>query len=123
MAASNRLAGTASVTVSGKNYMLVGELSYDPTTVKRESLVGQDAVHGFKETPKTGKISGTFRDSGDLTVADINGMVNETVVASLANGKTIIGRNMWTAESQEVKTAEGTFEVVWEGPSVTEVTA
>jgi hypothetical protein len=73
--------------------------------------------------PKAGKISGTLRDSGDLTVADINGMVNETVVLTLANGKTIIGRNMWTVESQEVKTAEATFEVVWEGPSVTEVPA
>ena len=123
MAASNRLAGTASITVSGKNYMLVGELSYDPTNVKRESLVGQDAPHGFKESPKTGKISGTLRDSGSLVIADINGMVNETVVLSLANGKTVIGRNMWTVDAQEVKTAEGTFECTWEGPSVTEVTA
>jgi hypothetical protein len=123
MGANNRLAGTASITVSGRNYMLVGELSYDPSTVKRETKTGQDGVHGFGEMPKAGKISGTLRDSGDLTVADINGMVNETVVLTLANGKTIIGRNMWTVESQEVKTAEATFEVVWEGPSVTEVPA
>ena len=123
MSAKNRLAGTASITANGQTYMLVGELSYNPSTVKRETLMGQDGVHGFKETPRQGRISGTFRDSGDLTVADVNAMNNATVVAELANGKTIIGRNMWTVDDQEVKTAEGTYEVVWEGPSVTETIA
>jgi hypothetical protein len=123
MGSKNLLAGTANITVNGKNYMLVGDLSYDPSSVKRETKSGQDGVHGFSEMPKPGKISGTLRDSGDLTVADINAMTNETVVLGLANGKTVIGRNMWTIDAQEVKTAEGTFEVSWEGPSVTEVTA
>lgn len=120
MSSKNRLAGTANVSADGRTYMLVGELSYNPSSVKRETQMGQDGVHGYKEMPRQGRISGTFRDSGDLSVADINAMTNSTVVLSLANGKTIIGRNMWTVEDQEVKTAEGTFEVVWEGPSVTE---
>jgi len=123
MASSNRLAGTASLTADGVTYMLVGDLSYQSSTVKRESLVGQDGVHGYKETPIAGKIQGTIRDAGDLTVADINAMVSVTLVVTLANGKTIIGRKMWTTEPQDVKTEEGTFEVVWEGPSVTETLA
>ena len=49
-----------------------------------------------------------------------NAMTNVTVTVELANGKTIIGRNMWTVEAQEVKTAEATFEVKWEGFSVEE---
>lgn len=123
MSSKNRLAGTASLVVNGVTHMLVGELSYDPSAVKRESLTGQDGVHGFKESPKPGKISGTLRDSGSLTVADLNAMTDATVVATLANGKTIIGRNMWTVDAQEVKTSEGTFEVTWEGPTVSEVIA
>ena len=119
----NLLAGTASVVANGVNYMLVGDLSYDPSTVKRETKTGQDGVHGYSEMPKAGKIAGTFRDSGSLTVADFNAMTNATVVLTLANGKTVIGRNMWTIDAQEVKTAEGTVEVSWEGPTVTEVTA
>jgi hypothetical protein len=119
----NLLAGTASVVANGVNYMLVGDLSYDPSSVKRETKSGQDGVHGYSEMPKPGKISGTFRDSGSLTVADFNAMTSATVVLTLANGKTVIGRNMWTIDAQEVKTAEGTVEVSWEGPTVTEVTA
>ena len=120
---SSKLAGTAYVTVDGVTYMLVGDLTYDPSSVKRDTKTGQDGVHGYGEMPKPGKIAGTFRDSGGLTIAAFNAMVNVTVSLSLANGKTVIGRNMWTIESQEVKTAEGTVEVSWEGPTVSEVTA
>jgi hypothetical protein len=116
-----RLAGVANVYVNGASYMLAGDLAYSPSKVKRESLVGQDSVHGFSEMPVAGYISGTFRDAASLTVADFNGMSNVTVVCTLANGKTVTGVGMWVVEVQEVKTQEGTFEVRFEGPLVEEV--
>ncbi len=116
----NRLAGIAYLSVDGQSYMLAGELSYQVSTVSRETLIGQDTVHGYSEKPVAGFISGTLRDAGDLTVADFNAMNDVTVVVELANGKTILGRNMWTVEAQEVKTVEGTFEVKWEGFAVEE---
>jgi hypothetical protein len=116
----NRLAGTANLTVDGVPYLLVGEFEYNPSAFTRESAVGMDSVHGFIEKPNTPHIGGTLRDSGGLSVADLNAMDNVTVVAMLANGKTIIGRNMWTVESQTAKATDGTIEVKWEGPSVIE---
>lgn len=117
---TKRLAGTAYFSVDGVSYMLSGDLEYDPSTVTRESLVGQDGVHGYSEKPKTGSISGTLRDAQNITVAAFNAMTNNTVTLELANGKTVVGRNMWTTEVQPVKTSEGTFEVKWEGPTVEE---
>jgi len=117
---TNRLAGIATVTVDGVNYLLSGDFTYRPSTVNRETLKGQDTVHGYKEMPESGKIGATFRDASNMSVAAFNAMTNATVVAQLANGKVIIGRNMWTVETQEVKTEDGTFEVSFEGPSVTE---
>ncbi|WP_087688041.1 phage tail tube protein [Pandoraea sp. PE-S2R-1] len=119
----NRLAGTASITVSGTNYLLVGDFEYNPSKVTRETLSGVDGVHGFSEKPRPGSISATLRDAGSLTVADLNAMDNETVVVQLANGKTIIGRNMWTVEDQTVKSTDATLEVRWEGPQVSETTS
>lgn len=116
----NRIAGTAYISVDGKTYMLAGDLAYSPASVERETVTGMDRVHGYSEKPHAGSISATLRDAGDLTVADFNAMTNVTVTLELANGKTVIGRNMWTVETQEVKTQEGTFEVKWEGPSVQE---
>lgn len=117
---TNRLAGIAYLTVDGTSYMLAGDLSYGVSKVSRETLTGQDDVHGYAEKPHAGFIAGTLRDSSGLTVADINAMTNVNVVVELANGKMIIGRNMWTVEAQEVKATEGTFEVRWEGKYVEE---
>ncbi|MEF3068066.1 phage tail tube protein [Pandoraea apista] len=119
----NRLAGTASITVDGTNYLLVGDFEYNPSSVTRETLSGQDGVHGFSEKKRPGSISASLRDAGNLTVADLNSMDNVTVVAQLANGKTIIGRNMWTVEDQTVKSTDATIEVKFEGPQVSETTS
>jgi hypothetical protein len=117
---TNRLAGIAYLSVDGQSYMLAGDLTYSVSRISRETLIGQDRIHGYSEKPHAGFISGTFRDAGSLTVANFNAMTNVTVTCELANGKTIIGRNMWTVEAQEIKTAEGTFDVKWEGIQVEE---
>lgn len=117
---TNRLAGVAYLTVDGTNYMLAGDFAYSVSKVARETLVGQDRVHGYSEKPAQGKMSCSVRDAGGMSVAGFNAMTNVTVTVELANGKTIVGRNMWTVEAQEVKTAEAIFEVKWEGFSVEE---
>ncbi|MDR3438951.1 phage tail tube protein [Telmatospirillum sp.] len=119
---TNRLAGTANFTANGVAYALVGEFEYNPSLVTRESAIGMDGVHGYIEKPMAPHISATFRDSGGLTVADFNAMTNVPISVQLANGKLVIGRNMWTVEDQTAKSAEGTIEVRWEGfqGSVTE---
>ena len=116
----NRLAGIASISVGGATYLLEGDLSYSPSTVERTTLVGIDSVHGYKEVPHAPFISGTFRDAGGLTVAAFNAMTSVNIILQLANGKTITGSNMWCVNVQEVKTADATVEVRFEGLSVTE---
>lgn len=119
---SNRLAGTVYLSVDGVTYQLAGDFEYSTATVSRETLTGQDTVHGYSEKPIAPHIAGTLRDSGGLSLSSINAMSNVTVVAELANGKTAIGRNMWTVESPTSKQTDATIEVRWEGPqgSVTE---
>jgi hypothetical protein len=112
---TNRVAGTAYLSVDGVSYALVGELEYSPASFKRESAVGQDRIHGYKEVPTQPHIAGTIRDMNGLSVAALNGMTNVTVTLQLANGKLVIGRNMWTVESQTSKTLDATVEVRWEG--------
>lgn len=117
---TNRIAGTAYLTVNGQSFMVVGEFSYNPSKVVRESLKGMDGIHGYKEAPTVPHISAKLRDSGGLSVVALNAMTNVTVVAELANGKTIIGRNMWTVEEQTVQSEDATLDVKWEGLSVSE---
>jgi hypothetical protein len=115
-----KLAGTAFLSVDGVSYLLQADLSWGVASVKRETMTGMDGIHGFKETPIPGFIAATLRDTSGLSVADFNAMEDTTVNLQLANGKNVIGRNMWTVEAQEVKSTEATFEVRWEGPFVEE---
>lgn len=117
---TNRIAGTCFLSVDGKNYLVSGDFEYSPSKVERETLVGMDIVHGYSEKPAVPHISGTIRDAGGLKVADLNAMTNVTVVAELANGKIIIGRNMWTVDKQTAKATDGNIEVKWEGRQVSE---
>lgn len=119
---TNRVAGVAYLSVDGVSYALSGELEYNPGLVKRESAIGQDGVHGYKELPVAPHISGTIRDMNGLSVASLNAMTNVTVTLQLANGKLVVGRNMWVVEDTVAKTSESTVEVRWEGlqGSVTE---
>lgn len=118
------LAGTASLTVDGTTYMITGDFKYKPASKKRETLSGMDRVHGYKEKPSAPYISFNLRDWGGLTVASINDWTDVTCVAQLANGKTIIGRDMWSVEEQEVDSEDAKFDVRLEGPDdcVTETT-
>lgn len=117
---TNRLAGVAFLTIRGRAVRLAADAEYQVSGSVRETLTGQDGVHGYKETPIPGHIFMTARDANDVSVADFDDMTNETVTLELANGKLVIGRNMWKTEAIAVKTAEGTFELKFEGPDVTE---
>jgi hypothetical protein len=121
MADSKLLAGTLSATIDGKTYNVSGEGSYTLSSVTRETLKGQSGVHGYSEMPAPGKIGFKGRDSSDAVIAALNGATNATVVFQLANGKTIVGRNMWRAgEPITVNTEDATFDLELEGPDVTE---
>lgn len=117
---TNRLGGIANLSIDGVTFMLAGEAKYSPSRVSRETLVGQDRVHGYSEKPSPGFISARIRDAGGLTVADFNAMTNSTCVLELANGKTVVGRNMWSVDTQEVDTQEGVFDVKFESFDVEE---
>lgn len=118
----NLIAGIANASIDGVTKQLEGSAKYSPSTVKRESLLGQDGFHGFKETPVAPYISMSLRDAGDMTVADFNAIRNSTIVLELANGKVVTGRNMGAVDVQEVDTEDAKFEVKFEGPQVTEQT-
>lgn len=117
---TDRIAGTAYLTVDGQTYSVAGDFEYDPSTKARETLSGQSGVDGYSEKPKPGEIKATLRDMGGLSLAAINAMTGVTVVVELANGKTIIGSNMWTVEPQGAKAEDATVPVTWQGRSVTE---
>ena len=117
---NNPLAGSASLTINGDPWNVVGDLAYMPSGNKNETLKGQTAVEGFSTMPMEGYISATLRDRRDRKLSDFQGASGLTVVGVLANGKVVTCTNGWVTELGELKTQEGTFEIHVESGDVTE---
>ena len=113
--ASNRLAGTAYMAINGKTVALVGDFEWNTGTVTRESLVGMDGVHGFKEKPKPSKMKATLRDLGNVSVAAFNNLTDVTITVELANGKRVTMRNAWQVGEMPAKAEDGTVDLEFDG--------
>jgi hypothetical protein len=122
--AMGRLAGTAYLYIDGVSYPLVGDFKYSVAPISRSTLSGMDRVHGYKEKPRPGSMAAKIRDWGGLSVGGVNAMTNVTVVAVLANGKTITLGGAWTVgEGEEVESEDADFDVRWETDNFTEATS
>ena len=115
------LAGTLTLTIDGVPYAVSGSCNYLVSSETRETLKGQDGIHGYKSMPKEGWISFHGRDSGAVSMTTLNAASGVTAVATLINGKVIIATNAWRdGDPAEVNTEDGTFDIKFASGSVTE---
>ena len=62
-----------------------------------------------------------LRDNGAVPLSVLTSKTAATLVAQLANGKTVNGSNMWrTGEPPEVSSEDATYEVTFEGADVSD---
>jgi len=121
--ANQRRAGLIQVKVDGEVQDAVGDFTYNTGGVKRETLVGSDGIHGYKETAQPAWIQGVIRDRGNLKIADITKITEATITLELGNGKVFALRDAWWAGDGDVSSDEATIAVRFEGKSGKEVGA
>jgi hypothetical protein len=114
------LAGTSYLYIDGIEYDVVSGVGYQVATSMKETLVGQNGVHGYSVKPVAPYIKATIRDNAGTSVADFQAMDSVSVSLELASGKRITGNGMWCVNATEVNSDEATFEVRFEGPDVQE---
>ncbi|VTN15516.1 Phage tail tube protein [Raoultella terrigena] len=76
--------------------MVEGSFKYQPSTVNRSTLTVWMVCMVIRKNRLPGISQHALRDSGGTSVRGFNGQTNVNVIAELANGKTIIGRALWT---------------------------
>jgi hypothetical protein len=118
---NRRVGGILFLKVNGDLLQAKGEFTYNINPVKRESVVGQDTVHGFKEEPKPRFIEGSITDSDELSLEDLQAVRDATVTIELANGKIIVLREAFYAADGDVTSSEGEIQVRFEGIAGEEV--
>jgi hypothetical protein len=109
-----RLAGITSFTVNGSSFN-VTEFAWDPGPVERETMTSLSGVDGFRELPVAAYIAGKFRDAQSVNVSGFVGITNGTVVVQLANGKSVVGHNLWYVGRPAVSGADAVFDFRFEG--------
>jgi len=112
---TQRRGGIVNLTIDGVVYDVAGECTYNSALVKRSTNEGQSSIQGYNEMPNAPHIAFKLRDSGGLKVSDLNAMTNVTIVVGLANGKSVIGRNLWQVGEIDVNTQEAVTDVRFEG--------
>lgn len=118
---SQRRAGILFLKVNGSIQDAKGNFSYNLGKPKRESIVGADKVHGYKEMPQPAFIEGEITDSASLDLAALIATDDATITLELANGKVIVLRNAWYAGEGTGQTEEGNIQCRFEGASAEEV--
>lgn len=116
-----RRGGLIQFKVGGQRYDAKGSFSYQIANTMRESIVGQDGVHGFKEVATPPFVEGVITDSADVDLAFLNTIEDTTVTLELANGKVIVLRNAYVVNAVEGSSEEGELSVRLEGISGTEI--
>ena len=120
---NRRVGGTLFLKVNGEQLQAKGEFTYNVNPVKRESVVGADKVHGFKEEPKAMFIEGAITDSDELDLLALQSTRDATVILELANGKTITLSEAFYAADGDVTHTEGEIQFRFEGITGEEIAA
>lgn len=116
------LGGTATLSVNGTEFNVVGDAQWQATGNVNETAKGQSEVEGFTQMPGEGFIQATCRDRRDFAVSTLQGASGLDVILVQANGKVITCNNGWQTERINVNTEAGTFELRVESNVVTEDT-
>ena len=111
---NRRLAGTTAFSVNGSAISVI-EFMWDPANVENSTMSSLSGVDGFDQKPVAPYISGKFRDTGANSVTGFTGLTNATVVVLLANGKQIVGHNLWYVGRPAVNGADAGFDFRFEG--------
>lgn len=111
---NRRLAGITAFTVNGTAISVI-EFAWDPADVENSTMTSLSGVDGFDQKPVAPYISGKFRDTSGVNVTGFTRLTNATVAVLLANGKQIVGHNVWYVGRPNVNGADAGFDFRFEG--------
>jgi len=123
MATTNRIGGTLSMTVDGKQYEARGAFTVTGVTLKRTGVAGQDFVHGYLEEPIVPQIKGEWSIGHQLSIVALEAITDSTAQLALANGMNYVLTDCWTTAAFVVDAHDGKVEVTLEGLTLQELSA
>lgn len=110
-----KLSGACYVTVDGQSLSLQGALTAPINSVVRETVLGSAGVAGFRETPVTPHVTGTFYFDKNFPLELLQRGEDMTIVAQCGNGRTYVLSGAYLTEEQEYNADDGTVTLRFDG--------
>lgn len=118
---SQRSAGLIKFKRNGVQERAKGNFTYNLGKPVRETIIGSDGNHGYKETPQPCFIEGEITDRADLVLADLVTADDQTVILELGNGKVIALSEAYFVGEGTGNTEEANIAVRFEGAEAEEI--
>jgi hypothetical protein len=115
---AQKIAGVAFLTVGGVQMRLRGNFTVSHSMVERTMLAGQDGIHGYQELPRVPFIEADISTTPDFDITALDGQVDVTVLAQLADGWYYQMTDSICKAGLEQTTRDGQARVRWEGINV-----
>lgn len=118
--AFEKATGFATVYANGKTYRTKAGAKLMTGGYNRTVLVGDGSVNSYSETPVPSMMSGEFTHTSTVDIAEINAIVNGTIIFSCDNGVKFTMRDAACTKPCELTAGEGALSFEFQGPPITQ---
>lgn len=117
----SHITGRAFVRVDGKQLKSRPGASLKLGGVNRNTVIGDDGVHGFTEEVVAPGISCTISHDKDTSLKELAAISDASITFEADNGKTYIMSQSWLTAPPELNAQDGGVPLAFEGISIEEL--
>jgi hypothetical protein len=88
--------------------------TFRPGGIQRESVTGDQSVHGYTETIMSAKLSGNLTHTEQQSLEAYGSISNATIVITTNSNQQYVMRNAWQTDAPELNAQSGEVSVSYE---------
>lgn len=117
----SQITGRAFISINGSRLKSRPGATLNLGGFNRESQLGDDGVHGYKEAVAAPSVSLTISHDKDVSLKDLADATDVSITFETDTGRTYIMSPSWLTAPPELNSQEGTIPLTYEGMSAEEV--
>lgn len=107
---------TSRITIKRDGEVLLNKagFSFRAGGIQRESVVGDNGVHGFVETIMPARLAGNLTHTEQQSLEQYGSISDATIMVETNSGQAYVMRNAWQTDAPELSTGSGEVGVAYE---------
>lgn len=107
---------TSRITIKRDGEVLLNKegFTFRPGGIQRESVAGDNSVHGFTETIIPARLTGNLSHKEQQDLTAYGDVADATIVITTNSGQSYVMRNAWQTDAPELNAGSGEVSVAYE---------